>query len=364
MPGIQSMSGFDYGNARLRAMKSRLFDRRELEVLIETKSIQGLIATLAKTAYGKPVEAALARTSGMDCIFEACRNDLVQSMGKVRNFYTGHTQELVAIVLSRYDVHNIKAIIRGLTTNASPGEIRIALLPIGELSDAMLSELTRAPGPRPAIDLLASMRLPIARPLLVLRAARPGANLPEIELALDQWYYQEAFQYLHELRRFNGVLSSALQLEIDLANLLTVIRFVHTPAERKILLEWLGTDDLNDLFLGPGHLSIGLLALARRQQTLDAMVDTLSGTLYDQALRTGLIDYKQSARLSDFEKHLRRFRLLWMSRLITKDPLGIGMLLGFLELKLNEISNIRWIAQGIDLGLKADAIRAELEYPS
>jgi V/A-type H+-transporting ATPase subunit C len=356
------MSGFDYGNARLRAMKSRLLDQREIDVLIEAKSIQGLIAALVKTVYSKPVEAALARTTGVDCIFEALRNDFVQSMGKVRNFYTGRTQELVAIVLNRYDVHNIKAIIRGLTKHASPGEIRIALLPIGELTDAMLAELTRAPGPRPVIDLLSSMRFPIARPLLVLRAARPGADLPEIDLALDRWYYQEAFQHLEKMSRIDGVLSSALQLEIDLANLLTVIRFVHTPPERKTLLEWLGTDDFNVLFLGPGHLSIGLLARARIQQTFAAMVDTFSGTIYDPALRTGLIDYEQSARLSDFEKHLQQFRLRWMSRLITKDPLGIGMLLGYLALKLNEISKIRWIAQGIDLGLKVDAIRAELEY--
>ena len=67
--------------------------------------------------------------------------------------------------------------------------------------------------------------------------------------------------------------------------------------------------------------------------------------------------------MSDFEKQLNRFRLRWMSRLISKDPLGIGVLLGFLALKINEISNIRWIAQGISLRLKVDAIRTELEYP-
>jgi vacuolar-type H+-ATPase subunit C/Vma6 len=42
--------------------------------------------------------------------------------------------------------------------------------------------------------------------------------------------------------------------------------------------------------------------------------------------------------------------------------LGIGVLLGFLALKTNEIGNIRWVAQGINMGLKAEAIRAELEF--
>jgi V/A-type H+-transporting ATPase subunit C len=361
MPGMENVSGFDYGNARLRAMKSRLLDQRELDIFTGTDSSQGLIAALAKTAYGKSVEAAMARASGMDCIFEALRSNLVQSMVKIRKFYTGRSQELVNIVLNSYDVHNIKTIIRGLKKLASPGEIRSALMPIGELTDAMLTELTRAPGPRPAIDLLASMRLPIARPLLKLRAARPGADLPEIELALDRWYYQEAFQQMDELGRNESVLSSALRLDVDLANLITVIRFVHSPPERKIFLEAFGTDDFSALLLRPGHLSNSLLERAGRQQTLAAMVETFPGKVYEPALISGLKDYRQSSRLSDFEKHLRVFRLRWMSKLITKDPLGIGMLLGYLALKLDEVSKIRWIARGIDLGLNVDVIRAELE---
>ena len=54
------MSDYDYGNARLRAMKSRLLSWRELETLINIDNLQGLIAALTKTAYRKPVEAALA----------------------------------------------------------------------------------------------------------------------------------------------------------------------------------------------------------------------------------------------------------------------------------------------------------------
>jgi vacuolar-type H+-ATPase subunit C/Vma6 len=66
--------------------------------------------------------------------------------------------------------------------------------------------------------------------------------------------------------------------------------------------------------------------------------------------------------LSEFEKQLRHSRLEWMSRLISKDPLGIGVVLGYLALKIAEVNNIRWIAQGINLGLKPSAIRAELEF--
>jgi hypothetical protein len=47
------MADYDYGNARLRVMKSRLLPRSELEVLAEAGSLDGLIAALTKTVYQK-----------------------------------------------------------------------------------------------------------------------------------------------------------------------------------------------------------------------------------------------------------------------------------------------------------------------
>jgi vacuolar-type H+-ATPase subunit C/Vma6 len=48
--------------------------------------------------------------------------------------------------------------------------------------------------------------------------------------------------------------------------------------------------------------------------------------------------------------------------LIPKDPLGIGVVLGYIALKINEVNNIRWIAQGANIGLKAEAIHLEVEF--
>mgnify|MGYP001559071884 CR=1 FL=1 len=82
------MSDFDYGNARLRAMKSRLLSRRTLESLAEAASVQGLITALTNTAYREAVEAALARSTvelaGMDCLAEALRNDLGATVGRAQ----------------------------------------------------------------------------------------------------------------------------------------------------------------------------------------------------------------------------------------------------------------------------------------
>ncbi len=124
------MSDFDYGNARLRAMKSRLLSQRDLDALVESNTLPGLISALTHTAYRRSVEAALARGSGMDCIAEALRLDMVSILGNVASFYSGMAREMVTIVLRSYDIHNLKTILRGLEKNVPSGEIMQALLPV------------------------------------------------------------------------------------------------------------------------------------------------------------------------------------------------------------------------------------------
>jgi V/A-type H+-transporting ATPase subunit C len=355
------MADYDYGNARLHVMKSRLLSNRVLEALADTGSLQGLIAALTKTVYQKSVEAALTRATGMQCIAKALRGDLINTVGKISSFYNESAGKLVAIILRAYDIHNLKAILRGLAKNVPAGDILMTVLPIGELNFGTLRELTQLNNPREAIDLLASMGFSFARPLLNVRAELPNAEIIEKELALDKCYYEEARQTLQSETDMQDALSSALAMDADLTNVLTALRFAHDPHESDHLRDRLGTDQVTDLFIGPGHLPYELLANASQQDTVASAIENFSGTFLEPPLREGLKDYAHSNRLSDIEKHLKHYRLKWMAGKIKKDPLGIGVVMGYAALKVNEVSNVRWIAHGINLGLKPDAIQKELE---
>jgi len=358
------MADYDYGNARLHAMKSRLLSNRELEALVNSGSLQGLISALTKTAYQKSVESALTRTTGMDCIEDALRNNLESTVGKIRSFYTDDAKAMVKIVLQNYDIHNLKAILRGLTKNLPAGEILRVLLPFGELKYPLLRELARMRNPREAIDTLASMGQPMAWPLITLRVEHPGAQLFELELALEQWHYQESRRSLRTENRLDGALSQALALEADLANVLTVLRFARDPSERDLLQEYIGDERVNCLLIGPGRITFDVLTEACHKDNVAGAIEALTDTALAPVLQAGLERFEQTQRLSDIEKQLKRYRLEWMANQIFRDSLGIGMVLGYIAIKTNEVGNIRWITRGIDLGLKAETIRDELEMVS
>jgi len=139
------------------------------------------------------------------------------------------------------------------------------------------------------------------------------------------------------------------------------LRFAHDPRERDILRNKLGSDEIALLFIKAGRIPIETLSTAAMQDAVSSAVESLAGTAFESALRAGLEIYSRSNRLSDIEKKLRHYRLEQLAWLIQKDPLGIGVPLGYVALKVNEVGNIRWIAQGVNLDLKAEAIQAELE---
>ncbi len=354
------MSDFDYGNARLRVMKSRLLTSHDLEALTEAETVQSLTVALIKTPYRKAIETTLAHTTGLKALMEAFQLDLIDTATRIRQFYSRTAGELAARVLSIYDIHNIKTILRGFGKNISPAEIISTLLPVGDLSYNLLVEIAHTTSPRVAIDQLASLNFPVARPLLKLRGEHPGAEIPEMELALDKWFFHEELCQQEAENQEEELFKEALKLDADITNLLTVLRFIHTPTERKLLRERFGADRLEALFVGPGRIPFKTLLLASSQTALASAVGLLSTLPYKDALQAGLASYLKTGRLSDFENQLQRMRLQWMAQWIVKDPLGIGVLLGYLALKINEIRNLYWISKGINLGLDKEKLRQGL----
>lgn len=371
------MPDFDYANARLRAMKSRLLPRRTLEGLARVGSVQGLITALTNTSFREAVEAALVRLTGMDCLAEALRNDLVATVGKARGFFTGAPGALAALALRRYDAHNVKAILRGLAQQAPADEILAGTLPVAELRPADLVQLARAADFRAAIDLLATWRVPLARPLLALRGQRRDGRVevPEMELALDRWRMHTALRATREAGTTGRPLNEALRLEADATNILTVLRLVSEPDEMAMIraaegrpsprlatFAPPGAADVTQLLIGPGQVAFELLARAARRESVAAAIDVLEATPYGALLSETMDTYADTARLSAFERALAQRQLRHAASLVARDPLGIGVLLGYVALKTNEVANLRAVAQGLLLGEKPGNIRTELMF--
>jgi vacuolar-type H+-ATPase subunit C/Vma6 len=250
------MVSFEYGNARLRAMKARLFSEQQLAELMAAGSVAAFLNALTKTAYRPVVEAALLHHQELAALHQAMRRDLIATAAKIHTFFSERERELVALVLRRYDVQNVKTTLRGLARHLPSEEILNATLPLGDLLSPELMALAGSEDVRAAVDLLATWLFPAAS---IVR--QNLASSAAMEVALERWYVQ---MVLDAPVAKGTILPEAIKLEADVMNILTALRLADVatkqPGEMDPLLAQLfGTADLTAQFVGPGQIPLPLL---------------------------------------------------------------------------------------------------------
>lgn len=339
------MSGFDYGNTRLRVMKSRLFARDELLGFAALGSVDRFLNALTRTPYRSAVEAALVQFSGLDCLNRALQDDLIRGGSVLRGFFDGRAGAQVAWVLRRYDIHNLKTVLRGLAQRRPAAAVLEALVPLGELRTDELALLAGAEDMQAAVDLLATWRSPFARPFL----ARDGlpSTLFGRELQLERWY-------VAGLLAAPEVRESALydwgRREADVTNVLTALRLVGVANVLPMLAQQLGDAPPERLFVGPGRISRRTLLEMLVQPDVGAAVDLLRGSALGAALADATAVALSTQQLSVLERALQRYLLIEARHVMLRDTLGIGLLVGYLALKTAELTNLRLIGYGLAFG--------------
>lgn len=348
----------DYGNAnaRIKSMKSRLLDQQDLDELSNKPDIDSLIIALEDTAYRTEIQKAGIEFSGISQIETAIRRDLVFSFRQILRFFRGESDEAyIRILLNRFDVQNIKTVLRGKKIGAHHNEIIANLVPAGELGMAALSELTEQPDVRAVIDLLATWRIDYAAPLTrKLPAYLEKRDLAILEFALDQFYFDHALSILKEDESDDGVIVlEMIQTGIDVANLKIVLR---------IIRDRINVDDPNDYLIAGGkYIRIDQLAPMLTARSVEEFVRELADTAYaflGDVNREDLVHEK----LSSLERELERFIIIKGCRHFLRDPLSIAIPIGYIWAKENEITNIRIIARSIIGQVPEPELRRALTY--
>lgn len=345
----------DYGymNARLRGMRSRLLHRDLLDRLTEAQDLHQLVQELMQTEYAADLEEAFIHGRGANEVGEALRLNLVRTYRKVFGFMNEEAADICSTVLGRWDVFNLKTILRGKHVHLSNAEIADGLLPVGALALADLEGLVRQPDIRAVVDTALTWKLAEGLPLRegFAQYGRTG-DLAAFELALDRYYSAWAASRLRVGHQNHALARRILSIQIDIQNLLMVLRAAranldHAEAERYFLAG--GADVALDLYVRLAAMS-----------DVDEILDGLRGTRFGAILEEAAERYLETQSISVFERALEDYLTRKAIALGGTDPLGVGIPLAYLWSKNNEVTNVRIIARGIAMGMPTDRMRREL----
>ena len=328
---------YEYINARIRGMKSRLLGRKELEALGAKLDLNSVIDELENTPYRQDLEDASVKYSRLAAVEEALRQNLSKTFRLIFSFVKDEDAEtLISIFLNKWDVQNIKTILRGKNIQEVPAEIAESLAPAGALSDATLTELIKQPDVKAVIDLLATWGIEYSRPLTQhFKEFSETRDLVVLEYALDKFYYGRALDAVAGDSYDEGIIRGIVRTEIDVTNIKNVLRIIRDKVELK---------DPEYYFIPGGkELNVDKLSALSQIRTIDGVIKQLAGSSYDFLARLP-DEYVTAEKISPFEKELDKYVLQKSLSLFSGDPLSLALVIAYLWAKFNEITNIRIIA--------------------
>jgi V/A-type H+-transporting ATPase subunit C len=351
----QQPTGRDYGysNARVRGMRSRLMTPAMLDQLMAAPDLNRLIAALIDTEYRDFVEAAVIKGRTPAAMDEALRENMVFTFQKVTRFLNQEAYDLVTTLLGRWDLFNIKTLIRGKHMHLAAEEIEDGLYPVAGLSPVELHLLATLDSVRAVVDTLMTWGSPYAEPLRAnLRAYEAENDLPVLELALDRFYSGWAASRLTKRGQNTQIARRILGLQIDSINLLTCFRLLKSD---------IGDMDPARFYLPGGeHIGQDLFLTLAAMSDVDEVLDSLQRTPYGQQLESVVVNYMEENSLAVFERALEDYVMRRALAAGRGDPLGVGIIIGYLWAKQNEVTNLRIIVKGRSVGMPADRMRREL----
>jgi V/A-type H+-transporting ATPase subunit C len=334
-------------------MRSRLLPSSFYETLLAEERFPAVVSALLNTPYRHEIEAASLGGGGAAEVDEALRHNLVADYRKVLSFLNEEAYTLALTILGRYDVANIKTVLRGRHVNMAVPEIQANFIAAGQLTEGELVELAKQPDVRACIDLLATWNIPYARTLTgEVHAYLAEGDLSHLELALEKQYFKNALASTAGRGENARLARRLLQTQVDVFNLLTVLRMLKAD---------LPLDEAGRLFI-PGGAAIDedLFLKLVPMSDIDDFMDLLRGTPYQRVLEASLVKYLEEASLSALERALEQMLITRALGLGRGDPLGLGIVMAYIWAKQNEVVNLRVIVKGKSVGMPERRIRGEL----
>jgi V/A-type H+-transporting ATPase subunit C len=336
--------GYPYTFARVSVMKSKLLQKGEYQKLLRMR-IESITQYLQESMYKSAIDQLALKYRGVDLLEQSLNLDLVLTFQKLRRISAPEVALLIDAYAMRWDMHNIKTVIRGIYSNADRSYIRSLLMPVGVLKLSELEEMQKKSTIEEALR--ACKLFKYDRVKEVVASFEQTRKLIEIENRLDQIYFENGLEVAKNIGKEGKLFAKFLLTEIDMINIRNLMRMKR---------EGFGREDTQRYLIYSGlHLQKRLLDRLAASESMVAMMDLLRKTEYGKVLNE-----RSHESLIDTELELDRY-LIKRSFLYTHQyPMSVMSILTYMMNKIIEVKNLKSIARAKQLGIEEKFIEEKL----
>jgi len=332
---------YAYITARVRAKKRKLLKREDYQKLLKMGPSE-ILRFLGESEYREEIDELSEKYSGVELIERALKLNLARTYRGLIEISSGEVREMIAGYLRRWDIWNIKCILRGKRVGADPEEIKSLLIPCGDLSEEFLNALVELQSVEDVIEALSNTRY-----YRVLRR-HEELHWRELEDELEKMYYEDLLNLLEgDVSEDKRLLLRIIKMEIDVKNLRTLLRLKRDGVDPRDIEHHLirGGEEIDERELRR-LLTLSYEDLAR------ALGEYSYGKIIENALERGSLISAETA--------LEKYRAEYAHKLSYYYPLSILPVIGYIVSKEHESHNLHLIARAKELGIAMERIEEQL----
>jgi len=349
MLGRKSGGGnYAYAAAKVKAKKASLMgDDAYAKMLM--MSLPEISRFIGESGYQREMAELAGRIEGIDLIEHATYKNMARMFSGILQSTQGELREMVSAYLTKWDMWNLKVILRGKTYGVDTESIREDLVPAGRLDETMLDRLLSMESDKEIIAEFSRMEhLEIAPE--VINAYKADGHLSSIEDHLDKLYYKRLLTSVDPSSTPKRLFQDYIRREIDTVNLETILI---------LKMEGIRGDDVM------GYIIPGGKQIDKKLATQLANAETISAAANDLAQLDFYEDIKEAldaenGSLKDLVAGMRKFHIRQAKKFSHLYPLSVVPVLDFMIHKNIEVDNIRIIARGIESGIDKETIKGLL----
>lgn len=336
-------TNYAYTAARVRARRAKLFPRETYPKMLNM-SVTEIARLLQESEYKREIDELGTRYAGIDLIEMALNANLANSYRTMIRITQAGAREVVVAYLRRYDIENIKTVLRAKISGAPTTAVEEALVPAGQLPVELFKRMALG-------DLQEAVAALEGTPYHAAVAEIGSKPLHMVEDKLDRNYYADLIKTAQGTDVPVALFNRLMRMEIDVQNLDSLLRLKRDEADPGAILE----------HMLPGGYEITRAELSRLVTlSWSELVSALEKYSHWEAIRERIVQVKEGGTLRDVETALYKRLAEQAFAFSAAYPLSVLPIMGYIFSKRIEVDNIRMVVRGKTAGLPEEVIQRTL----
>ena len=339
---------YAYAVARVKAKKSLLLGEEDYNKMLMMTAPE-ISRYISEAGYSKEMTELASKYEGIELLEHATYANMANVFHSLLGASQGELKDTLSAYLEKWDIWNVKIILRGKSFGLDADSIRDSLVPAGSLSAESLDKLLAMDSKEEIIPAFGKMA-GVPQQDIQNALAADGNQLGGIEDYLDKYHIYKMLASIDPSTRPGRMFQDYARMVVDAKNLETIL---------KLKAEGIYGEKVMDYFI-PGGREIDrkLATQLANSETIAAFANDASQTEFADFIKQ--IADNDNVLVRDVVREMQKYEIAQAKKFAHMYPLSIVPIIDYMIHKELEVMNVRTIARGLESGLDKELIKGLL----